>query len=92
MKQHVPWEPSPEQMQHWPEVSGNAINGVGEAEVRRPTPIMWHPPEMIAHGAVQTWFWGQGPKDPEVFAVASRLPYDQKITRSTTKYALRGSA
>ncbi len=27
--------------------------------------------------------------DPEVFAVASRLPLDQKITRSTTKYALR---
>jgi len=27
--------------------------------------------------------------DPEVFAVASRLPVDAKITRSTTKYALR---
>ncbi|CDO06476.1 asparagine synthase (glutamine-hydrolyzing) [Mycolicibacterium cosmeticum] len=27
--------------------------------------------------------------DPEVFAVASRLPYEQKITRTTTKYALR---
>lgn len=27
--------------------------------------------------------------DPEVFAVASRLPADQKITRHTTKYALR---
>jgi len=27
--------------------------------------------------------------DPEVFAVASRLPLDQKITRSTTKFALR---
>ncbi|WP_167102097.1 asparagine synthase (glutamine-hydrolyzing) [Mycobacterium sp. DL592] len=27
--------------------------------------------------------------DPAVFAVASRLPYDQKITRTTTKYALR---
>jgi asparagine synthase (glutamine-hydrolysing) len=27
--------------------------------------------------------------DPEVFAVASRLPYDKKITRTTTKYALR---
>ncbi|OBB59387.1 asparagine synthase (glutamine-hydrolyzing) [Mycobacterium sp. 852013-51886_SCH5428379] len=27
--------------------------------------------------------------DPEVFAVAARLPLDQKITRSTTKYALR---
>jgi asparagine synthase (glutamine-hydrolysing) len=27
--------------------------------------------------------------DSEVFAVASRLPYEQKITRATTKYALR---
>ena len=27
--------------------------------------------------------------DPEVFAVASRLPYEEKITRATTKYALR---
>jgi asparagine synthase (glutamine-hydrolysing) len=27
--------------------------------------------------------------DPEVFAVAARLPLDQKITRATTKYALR---
>ena len=27
--------------------------------------------------------------DPEVFAVASRLPLEAKITRSTTKYALR---
>jgi asparagine synthase (glutamine-hydrolysing) len=27
--------------------------------------------------------------DPEVFAVASRLPADQKITRTTTKFALR---
>nr|WP_090344293.1 asparagine synthase (glutamine-hydrolyzing) [Mycolicibacterium malmesburyense]CRL75685.1 asparagine synthase [Mycolicibacterium malmesburyense] len=27
--------------------------------------------------------------DPEVFAVASRLPYEQKITRATTKFALR---
>ena len=27
--------------------------------------------------------------DSEVFAVASKLPFDQKITRETTKYALR---
>lgn len=27
--------------------------------------------------------------DPEVFAVAARLPYQAKITRTTTKYALR---
>lgn len=69
MRERVEWTPSDEQMEHWPEISGNTINGLGEAEVRPPTPVMWHPPEMIAHGAVQTWFWGQGPKDPEVFAV-----------------------
>ena len=27
--------------------------------------------------------------DPEVFAVAEKLPYEQKITKETTKYALR---
>ncbi|WP_067830244.1 asparagine synthase (glutamine-hydrolyzing) [Nocardia inohanensis] len=27
--------------------------------------------------------------DPEVFKVAEKLPYDQKITKETTKYALR---
>ena len=27
--------------------------------------------------------------DPEVFAVAEKLPYEQKLTRETTKYALR---
>ncbi|MEV3904808.1 asparagine synthase (glutamine-hydrolyzing) [Mycobacterium sp. NPDC050551] len=27
--------------------------------------------------------------DPEVFAVAARLPFEQKITRATTKFALR---
>ncbi|MCX4098693.1 asparagine synthase (glutamine-hydrolyzing) [Nocardia sp. alder85J] len=27
--------------------------------------------------------------DPEVFAVAEQLPYEQKITKETTKYALR---
>ncbi|MFZ4721132.1 MAG: 4Fe-4S dicluster domain-containing protein [Ilumatobacteraceae bacterium] len=69
MKPRTEWVPSAEQMEHWPEVSGNDINGLGEADVRPPTPIMWHPPEMIAHGAVQTWFWAQGPNDPEVAAV-----------------------
>jgi ferredoxin len=36
-----------------PEVSGNAVNGVGEDAPRRPTPIFWHKPEIEAHGALQ---------------------------------------
>ena len=69
MKPQHDWVPSADQMSHWPDISGNTINGLGETEVRRPTPILWHPTEMVAHGAVQTWFWAQGPNDPEVTAV-----------------------
>ena len=39
------WTPSDDQMGHWPAVSGNAINGVGEDAPRRPSPIYWHPPD-----------------------------------------------
>jgi epoxyqueuosine reductase len=61
--------PSPEQMALWPPISGNTINGCGEAEVRRPTPIMWHPSDTIAHGAVQEWFWQQGVHEPQIMAL-----------------------
>ncbi len=51
------WRPSDDQMRHWPAVSGNAINGVGEEAPRRPSPIYWHPPDSIPHGALQRWFY-----------------------------------
>jgi epoxyqueuosine reductase len=44
-------------MGHWPAVSGNVINGLEEEEKRRPSPIYWHPPETIAHGPLQKWFY-----------------------------------
>jgi len=34
-------------------VSGNAINGLGETEVRRPSPFFWHPPDQHPYGALQ---------------------------------------
>ena len=37
----------------FPEISGNAVNGLGETEVRRPSPFFWHPPEKQSHGALQ---------------------------------------
>lgn len=51
------WTPSAEQMREWPAVSGNAINGVGEPDHRRPSPVYWHPPDSIPHGKLQTWFY-----------------------------------
>ncbi len=58
--------PSPAQAAVWPRVSGNAINGVGEQSHRRPTPIFWHPPERIAHGALQTWYYARWDRQPRL--------------------------
>ena len=51
------WRPSADQMAHWPDVSGNAINGVGEETPRRPSPIYWRPTDSIPHGPLQNWFY-----------------------------------
>ena len=52
------WSPDPEQMALWPEVSGNAINGLGEGAHRPPRHVYWSPePETIPHGQAQLWFY-----------------------------------
>lgn len=43
-----------------PERSGNHINGLGEAEKRNASPVMWHDPEILAHGDLQNWFFANG--------------------------------
>jgi len=48
-----PFVPRPEQMALWPAVSGNAINGLGEAAPRRASPIYWHHPDATPHGPQQ---------------------------------------
>jgi epoxyqueuosine reductase len=58
--------PDPEQMALWPAVSGNSINGVGEPNPLRPTPIYWHDPDKTPHGALQRWFYAQTPNDPQI--------------------------
>ena len=52
--------PNPEVLGLVPDREGNDINGLGEAVPRRPTPIMWHDPSIIAHGGIQKWFSQQG--------------------------------
>jgi epoxyqueuosine reductase len=66
------WQPSDDQMKHWPAVSGNAINGVGEATPRRPSPVYWHPPETIPHGPLQRWFYERTGSADETLAEARR--------------------
>lgn len=66
------WQPSDEQVQLWPDVSGNAINGVGEASSRRPSPIYWHPPDSTPHGRLQLWFYARTSNQGEELAEARR--------------------
>lgn len=61
-----PFTPKPEQLALVPEVSGNELNGLGETTPRRPTPIYWHDPDTLAHGALQRWFYTQNPGDPDI--------------------------
>lgn len=54
------WTPDPAQMALWPGVSGNEVNGLGEAAPRRPRHVYWAAePESIPHGRLQRWFYGQ---------------------------------
>lgn len=55
---HRPFTPNPEMEARRPDISGNAINGLGEDTVRRPEMVFWAPnPDDIAHGDVQKWFY-----------------------------------
>jgi len=48
-----PYLPSAEHRRLLPDISGNAVNGLGEEAPRRPRPLFWHDPDRIAHGALQ---------------------------------------
>ena len=56
--------PLQEQMDLWPDVSGNTINGLGEPQPRQPSPIYWHAPEATPHGHLQTWMGQHSAKNP----------------------------
>lgn len=54
-----PFIPKPEQSALFPRISGNEINGRGEPNRRRATPIYWHDPDKLEHGELQKWFYTQ---------------------------------
>ena len=61
-----PFTPKSEQIALMPEVSGNTINGLGESERRQASPVYWHDPDTLAHGALQNWFYTQNADDPHI--------------------------
>jgi epoxyqueuosine reductase len=57
--------------------SGNPINGLGEAEPRRPSPFFWHPPEQHPYGDLQAEARRNSRKCPgaaEMFRAAYQHP------------------
>ena len=56
----------------WPDVSGNAINGLDDAAVDRPRPIYWHTQVQPPHAHLQQWFYAQS-RDNERLAEMLRI-------------------
>ena len=64
---HRPFQPKPEQVRLMPEISGNSINGLGEAGKRVPRMVYWAPnPDDIPHGDLQRWFYSIDPDNPHL--------------------------
>lgn len=61
-----PYTPDPEQVALIPSISGNTINGAGEKDFRRATPIYWHEPSALRHGELQQWFYTQHADDAAI--------------------------
>lgn len=61
-----PFQPKAEQVALLPRVSGNTINGVGEATRRQASPIYWHAPDSLAFGPLQNWFYTQNADDAHI--------------------------
>ncbi len=61
-----PYEPPSHQLALFPEISGNAVNGLGESVRRRPTPIYWHMGRDLPHKALQDYYLARFDAKPEL--------------------------
>jgi len=71
-----PHQPNPDQLARVPEVSGNAVNGLGERRFRRARPVYWRDPDTLAHGELQKWFYQN---DPDNAAIDAARAERQKV-------------
>jgi Pyruvate/2-oxoacid:ferredoxin oxidoreductase delta subunit len=54
---HPDYRPGEQQRALFPPLSGNTVNGLGESQRRRPTPLYWFDPDTIPHGPLQKYFY-----------------------------------
>jgi epoxyqueuosine reductase len=88
-------------------VSGNPINGLGEAALRRPSPFFWHPPDMHPYGDLQVEArqnmtrcpgydaaFSPARNHPELIAIAEqrRRASAEEFTAEARKFALAHEA
>lgn len=67
MRKKEKFIPSEEQMALWPDVSGNDLNGLGETEIRRPSPIYWQTPDLTPFGSLMQFFEDWAPRDENLY-------------------------
>ena len=67
----VAWQPNPEVMKLWPDISGNQINGLGDAVKAPPQPVFWRTDGSVPHERAMYYFYDRY-KDNEAIS-ASRL-------------------
>ncbi len=72
---HADYEPNPEVLKLWPDISGNSINGLDETEPGQPRPVFWREDGSTPHGPVMYYFYEQSKKNPEL---AEARKYRQK--------------
>ena len=68
------WEPSAEALSHFPAVSGNTVNGLGESDRRPPSPFFWHDPSLQTHGELQKYVVSRFYDSREITEAFSRDP------------------
>lgn len=62
------WQPNPEVMKLWPDVSGNEINGLGEADKGPPRPVFWRTDGSTPHAPAMYYFFEKGMSHPKTAA------------------------
>ena len=65
------WEPNPEVLKLWPDLSGNEVNGLGDPVKAPPVPVFWRADGSVAHEKAMYYFYDRY-KDNEAIAESRR--------------------
>lgn len=73
----APYQPSTDVMKLLPEISGNAIDGLSEAEKGRPRPVFWRADGSTPHSPVMYYFYE---RDKDNAAIAEARKYRERTS------------